>query len=221
MPVAAGHFHSHPRCLAHSAELSGKEGWSGANCSQGTCISGGCSGGDVPAGQDPAGPWLCDGRDTWSSLSLLLLPNNPFIQPLQKSAPLDFCRSVWARVTSLLKVSLRPRHITGHTVVPQCHPSSGTRFCCPSFGAMEQDHHVLLPQITQHRRLPQGLALPQPGSSAGRQGGLTLAPLSFHWRKSTAASPCSCRGIHHPHGMERDNRSPGPSREGREGQAVI
>lgn len=23
-------------------------------------------------------------------------------------------------------------------------------------------------------------------------------PLSFHWRKSTAASPCSCQGIHHP-----------------------
>lgn len=38
--------------------------------------------------------------------------------------------------------------------------------------------------------------------------------LSFHWRKSTAASACSCRGIHHPAGMERDSHSPGLSREG-------
>lgn len=83
-------------------------------------------------------------------------------------------------------------------MVPLCHPSSGMWFCGPSSDVMEQDRHVLLPQITQHHRLPQGLALPQPGNAGGRQGGLTLVPLSFHWRKSTAASPCSCQGIHHP-----------------------
>lgn len=92
-----------------------------------TCISGGSSGGDVPAGWDPAGPRLCDGCVNPEQRQ----PNIPIIQPLQKSAPLALCGSVWARVTLLPKVSLGPQRFTGHIWVSQCHPSSGAWFAVP------------------------------------------------------------------------------------------
>lgn len=47
----------------------------------------------------PDGTLLAPGRVMAETRLDLKQPNNPFIQPLQKSAPLDLCRSVWARVT--------------------------------------------------------------------------------------------------------------------------
>lgn len=132
--------------------------------------------------------------------------------PPKICSPVDLCVGTCDLVTE---------GATGTPTLHRAHPGAPgppkpcTGFCCPSFGVMEQNHHVLLPQITQHRRLPQGWALPRLAAQReGKEGRAQPCAFVLPLEKVDSCLPLQLPGYPSSILMERDKLSPGLSREG-------